>query len=87
MAALVGGWDGKHELASAKLLVFDDSRKGMQWLQIPELPAPIVNPAVCADSHGRLVVAGAYASRQCVPRRWQLLPLLVGCAVPVALTS
>ena len=40
MAALVGGWDGKHELASAKLLVFDDSRKGMQWLQIPELPAP-----------------------------------------------
>ena len=29
MAALVGGWDGKRELASAKLLTFDGSAKGM----------------------------------------------------------
>jgi hypothetical protein len=58
MAALVGGWDGKRELASAKLLIFDDSAKGMRWEPLPELPAPVVNPALSADAEGRLLVCG-----------------------------
>ena len=58
MAALVGGWDGKRELASAKLLTFDGSAKGMRWEALPELPAPVVNPALTADAEGRLLVCG-----------------------------
>ena len=59
MAALVGGWDGKTELSSVKLLIFDDSKKGMRWQPLEDMPAPVVNPAVCADSSGsRLLVAG-----------------------------
>lgn len=58
MAAVVGGWDGKRELASAKLLIFDDSTKGMHWEALPDLPAPVVNPALSGDSEGRLLVCG-----------------------------
>ncbi len=58
MAALVGGWDGKRELASAKLLIFDDSAKGMRWEALPDLPAPVVNPALVATAEGRLLVCG-----------------------------
>jgi hypothetical protein len=64
MAALVGGWNGKAELASAKLLVFDDSRKGMRWVPLPDLPAPVVNPAACSDGAGRLIVAGGKRAGQ-----------------------
>ena len=70
MAALVGGWDGKKELASAKLLVFDDSKKGMHWEALPPLAAPVVNPAVCSDGAGRLVVAGGKRGSDCLRECW-----------------
>lgn len=57
--AIVGGWDGKQEMRSAKALVFDDSTKGMHWEDLPDLPAPVVNAAVVALSDGSVVVAGA----------------------------
>eukprot|EP01052_Picozoa_sp_SAG31_P045556 SAG31_NODE_8367_length_1464_cov_6.503297_1_plen_126_part_00 len=62
--ALVGGWDGKSELASAKLGLFDDSAKGMHWVDLPELPGglPLVNAAVVGMADGSLIVAGELIS-------------------------
>ena len=85
MAALVGGWTGKQELTTAKLLVFDDSKKGMHWEPLPSLPAPVVNPAVCADAARRLWVVGGQRAgqplRDCfswgtADDQWQVMPTL-----------